>query len=827
MADAEVRFQPQGAVLDAFNKSKAPFRVLRGPLGGGKTIDTAFTVFEYICNQKPNKLRVRRSRWAVIRNTYPDLKSTTIRDWLSVVPEGCGVMTYGHPPEHKLDFDLPDGTRVLAEVLFIALDKPDDVKKLRGMQLTGAWINEAKEVPKAIFDMLTGRIDRFPAPGTSNWVGILCDTNAWDQDHYLETWAEAVRNGEMPDYEFHVQPPAVLKVDGKWVVNPNAENIAVLKPDYYARQIAGKKEDWIKVNLANEIGYAYDGKPVHPDYSDSYHCSPTPLVPGPGLVRVGLDFGLCYSADTEVLTENGWKLFKDVDALTERVATLNPKGFGLEYTPVNFKVEYDYDGELIHFKSQNFDFMVTPEHRTPYTNRESPDVLRFASAEELEAATAAHKFVQLEARSWSGQAFDFFGLPEAMAAEFLGWYLSEGSTEKVGNYFRASVAQVKPAPTLDVLMGRPEWGGTYWKKTATGWRAAVPRVMGAQLVSLGKAWTKHVPQYIKNAAPKVIRTFLDAYTRGDGHVRSKAVKNNGVGRKVRDEICIATVSKQMADDLQELALKAGYCASVRRQKGQTSTMPDGRRIVSSGVFVVALKRFTRAEVRAQHVKRVPYSGKIYCLNVPHHTLYVRRNGRACWNGNTPAAAFEQRQENGQWWMFDEIVTEDSSAADLAMKLQAKIADWDARVPGLRWIFRGDPAGDQEGQADKNTPFKVLRANSINAFPASTNDPSLRRDALDRPLTRIVGGKPGFLISPNCTVARKGLTGAYCYKRVAIAGETERYRDVPDKNIFSHICEAIEYGLLDGGEHAVINAPIVKRPPPAQARQQAQWDPFSI
>lgn len=39
---------------------------------------------------------------------------------------------------------------IYLEVMFRALDRADDVAKLLSLELTGAWVNEAKEVPKAI-----------------------------------------------------------------------------------------------------------------------------------------------------------------------------------------------------------------------------------------------------------------------------------------------------------------------------------------------------------------------------------------------------------------------------------------------------------------------------------------------------------------------------------------------------------------------------------------------------------------------------------------------------------------------------------------------------
>ena len=57
---------------------------------------------------------------------------------------------------------LPDGTYAHVEFLFRALDKPDDIKKLLSLEVTGGWLNEAREIPKAIMDILIGRLGRYP-----------------------------------------------------------------------------------------------------------------------------------------------------------------------------------------------------------------------------------------------------------------------------------------------------------------------------------------------------------------------------------------------------------------------------------------------------------------------------------------------------------------------------------------------------------------------------------------------------------------------------------------------------------------------------------------
>ena len=94
----------------------------------------------------------------LLRNTNPQLKTTTIKTWLDWFPETTfGNFAYSVPFTHKIHFH-----DVELEVIFLALDRPEDVKKLLSLELTGVWINEAREIPKSIVDACTMRVGRFP-----------------------------------------------------------------------------------------------------------------------------------------------------------------------------------------------------------------------------------------------------------------------------------------------------------------------------------------------------------------------------------------------------------------------------------------------------------------------------------------------------------------------------------------------------------------------------------------------------------------------------------------------------------------------------------------
>jgi hypothetical protein len=114
-------------------------------------------------------------------------------------------------------------------------------------------------------------------------------------------------------------------------------------------------------------------------------------------------------------------------------------------------------------------------------------------------------------------------------------------------------------------------------------------------------------------------------------------------------------------------------------------------------------------------------------------------------------------------------------------------------------FWGDPSGENRAQTDKTTPFQVLLAEGVAAVPTYTNDFTIRREAVANLMTRMtMTGEPAFLVSPKCKMLRKGLGGGYRYRRVQVAGD-ERYMDKPDKNMYSHICEALQYAAVGAGK----------------------------
>jgi hypothetical protein len=234
-------------------------------------------------NQKKGKDGKRRSRWAVIRNTAQQLKDTTIKTFFDWVPPGQA----GKWSVTDKTFYLKFGD-VEAEILFRPLDTPEDVHRVLSLELTGAWINECREIPEELVNALQGRLRRYPSQdnGGFSWSGLIADTNPPDEDSW---WCDRMTENKPENWGVFFQPSGV---------SPEAENIEHLAENYYEDLMIGKSEDWINVYIHGRFGRSVAGKPVYlKTFNESIHVAKQYLKAIPEeLVFIGMDFGLTPAA---------------------------------------------------------------------------------------------------------------------------------------------------------------------------------------------------------------------------------------------------------------------------------------------------------------------------------------------------------------------------------------------------------------------------------------------------------------------------------------------------------------------------------------------------
>ena len=173
-------------------------------------------------------------------------------------------------------------------------------------------------------------------------------------------------------------------------------------------------------------------------------------------------------------------------------------------------------------------------------------------------------------------------------------------------------------------------------------------------------------------------------------------------------------------------------------------------------------------------------------------------------GLTPAGVILQHLPNGQWRCYAEIVTANDRKMGpvrfgqaLSQILAERFADFTELSvwsdPSSQ--YGADVEGGEQSWIEIVSPDVGIRIR-----PAPTNEIIPRLEAVRQPLARPIDGEtPGFLLSPDCPTLRRGFNSGYQFRRTPVAGR-DRYEDKPEKNEYSNPHDALQYGMLGGGEY---------------------------
>lgn len=280
-----------GAIAHADNSF---VRLIIGPYGSGKSTWCCNEIIRRACNMPVWYKGRRRSRWAIVRNTSGELQSTTLQTWLTWFGE-LGDIHKRQKPLLSYEHTFNDGHGIVElELIFIALDREEDLRKIKSLEVTGCYINELSEVPQGALAHFKGRVNyRYPSRAFCDspyWSGIIADTNPPDIDHWIYRDFELKA---LDSYKIFHQPPGLLKDEnGKYNQNTNCDNAPNLASDYYTKLAEGQTEDFIKVYCLGEYGSVGFGKRVYPEFNSDLHAveSITAIQGDP--IHLGWDFGL-------------------------------------------------------------------------------------------------------------------------------------------------------------------------------------------------------------------------------------------------------------------------------------------------------------------------------------------------------------------------------------------------------------------------------------------------------------------------------------------------------------------------------------------------------
>lgn len=274
-------------VSKAFIRDRNQTKLIQGPVGSGKSTACIFGLVYEGMQQEPDRDGMKRSRYAIVRNTNQQLMDTTFKSFSQFFQDGVA----GKWKATEKTFVLKPAADIEIEFMFRPLDTAADIGRLLSLEVSGFWFNEAREINQDVFTAAVGRIGRYPskANGGCTHPVIYMDTNPPEVDSWLYDLIEDEESG----LKVYKQPPALIP--GTTLVNPEAENLENLPENYYQLQVenAGHNEEYINVYLRNMYGRSNAGRPVFPMFNENIHVSCKPLIPNPLLpLYIGFDPGM-------------------------------------------------------------------------------------------------------------------------------------------------------------------------------------------------------------------------------------------------------------------------------------------------------------------------------------------------------------------------------------------------------------------------------------------------------------------------------------------------------------------------------------------------------
>jgi nucleoside-diphosphate-sugar epimerase len=362
-------------------------------------------------------------------------------------------------------------------------------------------------------------------------------------------------------------------------------------------------------------------------------------------------YGCCYSEETDVLTRTGWKRFYELSR-DEDVLTYSMERGVAEFQRPTAHYAFPYQGKMYVQKNRRLQTCVTPNHRMLVAwdcNHDGLERPRLLEAQHIAGKPMAYL---LGADVEGGKEADDFTLPafapgakhkHRFAARavpmadwlrFLGWYLAEGhcyrhaktgnSTVTLTTYYRTDEAMtVMRAVGLSPVVDKHHV-------------VATSRQHYEYLRQFGKAHAKYIPQCIKDLSKRHLVILLKALLDGDGNVTSK------------NSWRYTTVSEQLADDVQEIAIKCGYGASVRCDR------QGFYRVYGSST------RTAQCNLDQDRTTWTDYSGTVYCVEVPNSVVLVRQNGYAYFSGNSKGAGDQYVRDYHRIYGLPTVVFRQSS-----------------------------------------------------------------------------------------------------------------------------------------------------------------------
>lgn len=356
----------------------------------------------------------------------------------------------------------------------------------------------------------------------------------------------------------------------------------------------------------------------------------------------------CYVEETEFLTNNGWKYFDkifDDDMLATVVlpdkCPKHVKPFSIEYQKPTEKFDALFNGNLYNLFGYHTDTLVSPNHKMIFrrVERKSEKIKEWEMNDisNLPDTFDVLRYPTPKTKNYCVEKyFTNISIKQSSFLKLIGWYLSDGCISFKNNIPKdIRISQIKGgklhnsmskfASKYNTISSLYIYDKPPNKFSSLTIKEVVLSVRDNYIVNkifneCGYKETKKIPRWIFGLSKYQMEIVLDAIILGDG---TKSRPDNS--------IIYYSKSKNLANDVQELALLCGFETSLYGPYKQNN---QGYEIEMYHVHINKTRKQFKRCVRSANVISIPtFNKRIVCFSVPNGTLITRHNGHIGIHGN--------------------------------------------------------------------------------------------------------------------------------------------------------------------------------------------------
>lgn len=384
----------------------------------------------------------------------------------------------------------------------------------------------------------------------------------------------------------------------------------------------------------------------------------------------------CYSFDTRILTENGFKYYDDISK-DEKIAQYDASIDKISYVTPEDRICYEYSGDMYYIRNGYIDVCVTPNHRLYLSKRNNKD-FKIVHAKDVVHASYYSKTGADIAETCIPHTFHFepvygtgvnstkkyheaFTIKADDMFELLGYLVTDGHFKyHTQGAYRINLSQMKESrlkikTCIDRIKSYTDFKfheeETKWSMSNKSFCSWLCNNFGVNKIN------RKIPTFIKYAPKEQLQLFFDACMLGDGRFNKSGKSGT-----------LFTVSPEFIDDFQFVCMRLGYSSKV-------SKIPlKGNRTIQ--VYNIHFMQYSE-----YHVKTYPpffgkesYNGKVFCFTVPSGLLVTQRNNKISIQGNCAK----------DLWLLKTLWDEMDPGIAKGIRQNTK-ADWTfAEFYGARW-----------------------------------------------------------------------------------------------------------------------------------------------